>query len=96
MAIAGKTRRAYLSYYSVAALDPIKLSIYDFADSRAGSHAQAFPGGWCGSRDTFAVGLLGAGLVSGICWGTGQNCGHKLSRKSVPWEMYNCVFRLSG
>lgn len=46
---AGKTHRAYLWSYSVGAFDPIKAVIYDFADSRAGRHAQAFLGQWRGT-----------------------------------------------
>ena len=46
---AGKTHRAYLWSYSVGAFDPIKAVVYDFADSRAGRHAQAFLGDWRGT-----------------------------------------------
>ncbi len=46
---AGKTHRAYLWSYSVGAFDPMKAVVYDFADSRAGRHAQAFLGGWRGT-----------------------------------------------
>jgi transposase len=37
---AGKTHRAYLWSYSIGAFDSVKAVIYDFADSRAGKHAQ--------------------------------------------------------
>ena len=46
---AGKTHRAYLWSYSVGAFDPLKAVVYDFADSRAGCHAQAFLGHWRGT-----------------------------------------------
>ncbi|MCL4759544.1 MAG: IS66 family transposase [Rhodocyclaceae bacterium] len=46
---AGKTHRAYLWSYSVGAFDPMKAVVYDFADSRAGRHAQAFLGDWRGT-----------------------------------------------
>lgn len=46
---AGKTKRAYLWAYSVGAHDPFKAVVYDFADSRAGRHAQAFLGDWRGT-----------------------------------------------
>jgi len=45
---AGKTHRAYLWSYSIGAHDPARAVIYDFADSRAGKHAQAFLGDWRG------------------------------------------------
>ena len=44
-----KTHRAYLWSYSIGAFDPIKAVVYDFADSRAGRHAQAFQGEWRGT-----------------------------------------------
>lgn len=46
---AGKTKRAYLWANSVGAHDPFKAVVYDFADSRAGRHAQAFLGDWRGT-----------------------------------------------
>jgi len=46
---AGRTKRAYLWAYSVGAHDPFKAVVYDFADSRAGRHAQAFLRDWCGT-----------------------------------------------
>jgi transposase len=50
----GKTHRAYLWTYGTSAFDPLKAVVYDFADSRAGRHAQAFLGtdnanGWRGT-----------------------------------------------
>lgn len=46
---AGKTRRAYLWSYSIGALERVKAVVYDFAESRAGRHAQAFLGDWRGT-----------------------------------------------
>lgn len=45
----GKTRRAYLWSYSIGAFEPTKAVVYDFADSRAGKHAQEFLGDWRGT-----------------------------------------------
>jgi transposase len=45
----GKTHRAYLWSYSIGAFEPIKAVIYDFADSRAGKHAQEFLDTWRGT-----------------------------------------------
>jgi len=46
---AGKTHRAYLWSYSIGAFEPMKAVVYDFAESRAGKHAQAFLGEWRGT-----------------------------------------------
>ena len=46
---AGRTHRAYLWSHSIGAHDPVRAVIYDFADSRAGKHAQAFLGDWRGT-----------------------------------------------
>jgi transposase len=46
---AGKTRRAYLWSYSICAFESVKAVVYDFAESRAGKHAQAFLGDWRGT-----------------------------------------------
>jgi transposase len=54
----GKTHRAILWSYGTTAFDPIKGVVFDFADSRAGRHVQAFlgadgpddsDGGWRGT-----------------------------------------------
>ena len=45
-----QTDRAYLWAYSIGAHHPVKAGVYDFADSRAGSHARDFLGDgarWC-------------------------------------------------
>ena len=46
---AGKTHRAYLWSYSIGAFEPVKAVVYDFAESRAGKHAQNFLGEWRGT-----------------------------------------------
>src|SRR5574343_1463043 len=46
---AGKTHRAYLWSYSIGAFEPVKVVVYDFADSRAGKHAREFLGDWRGT-----------------------------------------------
>lgn len=70
---AGKTHRAYLWSYSVGALDPMKAVVYDFADSRAGKHAEAFLGKWRGTlvcddyagyKNLFAQGATEAGCMA--------------------------------
>ena len=68
---AGKTHRAYLWSYSVGAFDPIKAVVYDFADSRAGRHAQAFLGQWRGTLicDDYAgyKALIAQGVTEAGC-----------------------------
>ena len=68
---AGKTHRAYLWSYSVGAFDPIKAVVYDFADSRAGRHAQAFLGEWRGTLicDDYAgyKALIALGVTEAGC-----------------------------
>lgn len=46
---AGKTHRAYLWSYSTGAFEPMRAVVYDFAESRAGRHAQDFLGAWRGT-----------------------------------------------
>lgn len=68
---AGKTHRAYLWSYSVGALEPMKAVVYDFTDSRAGHHAQAFVGQWRGTLvcDDYSgyKALLAKGLTEAGC-----------------------------
>jgi hypothetical protein len=50
----GKTHRAYLWSYGTTVFDPLKAVVFDFAETRAGRHAQAFLGmhtddGWRGT-----------------------------------------------
>ena len=68
----GKTHRAYLWSYSIGAFEPIKAVIYDFADSRAGKHAQEFLGIWRGMLvcDDYAAGykaLIADGVTEAGC-----------------------------
>jgi transposase len=44
----GKTHRAYIWSYSSTAFDALRGVVYDFADSRASAHPQAFLAGWSG------------------------------------------------
>jgi len=68
---AGKTHRAYLWSYSIGAFVPIKAVLYDFAESRAGKHAQAFLGDWRGTLvcDDYSgyKALLANGLTEAGC-----------------------------
>ena len=70
---AGKTHRAYLWSYSTGAFDPMKAVVYDFAESRAGKHAQAFLGDWRGTlicddysgyKALIALGVTEAGCMA--------------------------------
>lgn len=50
----GKTHRAYLWSYGTTVFDPVRAVVYDFAETRAGRHAQMFLGadtntGWHGT-----------------------------------------------
>ena len=45
----GKTHRAYLWSYCTGAFAATQAVVFDFADSRAGRHAQAFIGDWRGA-----------------------------------------------
>jgi transposase len=68
---AGKTHRAYLWSYSIGAFEPTKAVIYDFAESRAGRHAQEFLGDWRGTLicDDYSgyKALLANGLTEAGC-----------------------------
>jgi transposase len=44
----GKTHRSYLWSWCSTSFDPVKLVVYDFADSRSGLHAREFLRGWQG------------------------------------------------
>ncbi len=73
----GKTHRAYLWSYGTPAFDPLKAVVFDFAESRAGRHAQAFlgtdqaDGGWRGTLvcDDYAgyKALFGERIVEAGC-----------------------------
>jgi transposase len=68
---AGKTHRAYLWSYCTGAFEAMKGVIYDFTDSRAGKHAQAFLGDWRGTLvcDDYAgyKAVLAQGMTEAGC-----------------------------
>jgi transposase len=68
-----KTHRAYLWAYAAGAFEDIKAVVYDFADSRAGKHADAFLGDWRGKlvcddyaayKHLFLTGVTEAGCLA--------------------------------
>jgi len=67
----GKTHCAYLWAYGTTAFDPVKAVVYDFTESRAGHHAQAFFGDGRGTRvcDDSAgyKALIAAGVTEAGC-----------------------------
>ncbi len=67
----GKTHRAYLWAYTSGAFEGMKAVVYDFADSRAGQHAQDFLGEWRGALvcDDYSgyKALLANGVVEAGC-----------------------------
>ena len=69
----GKTHRAYLWAYAPGAFEDLRAVIYDFTESRAGSHARDFLGDWRGSlvcddfsgyKASFALGVTEAGCLA--------------------------------
>jgi transposase len=69
----GKTHRAYLWSYCSTAFNPMKAVIFDFADSRAGRHADHFLGNWRGAlvcddysgyKALFKLGVTEAGCMA--------------------------------
>lgn len=68
---AGKTHRAYLWSYSTSAFEDMKAVVYDFAESRAGKHAQEFLGAWRGTLvcDDYAgyKALIAQGVTEAGC-----------------------------
>lgn len=67
----GKTHRAYLWAYTPGAFEGMKAVVYDFADSRAGQHAQDVLGEWRGALvcDDYSgyKALLAKGIVEAGC-----------------------------
>jgi len=68
----GHTHRAYLWAYSAGAFEDTMAVVYDFCETRSGSHARAFLGGWkgilltddyAGYKQSYAQGITEAG-----CW----------------------------
>jgi transposase len=69
----GKTHRAYLWSYCSTSNNPMKAVVFDFAESRAGRHADHFLGRWCGTlvcddfsgyKALFASGVTEAGCMA--------------------------------
>lgn len=67
----GKTHRAYVWSYGSTQFDAVHAVVYDFADSRAAAHPNAFLQGWSGKLvcDDYAgyKGLFGAGVTEVGC-----------------------------
>ncbi len=68
----GKTHRAYLWAYTPSQHESLKAVVYDFCESRAGSHAKAFLEGW---RGTLVVDdysgykqVMGEHITEAGCW----------------------------
>ena len=83
---AGKTKRAYLWAYSIGEHDPIKAVVYDFAESRAGRHAQEFLGDWRGTLvcDDYAgyKALIALGVQEAGCMAHAQRKFFDLAKAS--------------
>lgn len=69
----GKTHRAYLWSYCTTAFNPTRAVIFDFADTRAGHHANRFLGDWRGTlvcddysgyKALFRLGVTEAGCMA--------------------------------
>ena len=70
----GKTDRAYLWAYSIGTHHPVQAVIYDFADSRAGSHARDFLGDWRGTLGVMIMPVT-------------KPCSATASPKPAAWRM---------
>ncbi len=72
----GKTHRAYLWAYAIGRHEAIKVVVYDFCETKTGSHAKAFLGRWAGALlvDDFSgyKQLMKDGIRDGMtdvgCW----------------------------
>lgn len=68
----GKTHRAYLWAYTPGRHEELKAVVYNFCESRAGSHAKAFLEGWCGTVvvDDYSgyKQLMGEHITEADCW----------------------------
>lgn len=69
----GRTHRAYLWSYSAGEYDELAAVVYDFPDSRSGTHARDFLGSWCGKlvcddysgyKALFARGVIEIGCMA--------------------------------
>ncbi len=78
----GRTHRAYLWSYSSSEYDELPMVLYDFADSRGGSHARAFLGQWSGKLvcDDYSgyKALFGTGIVEVGCMAHARRKFHDL------------------
>ena len=78
----GKTHRAYLWSWCTTQFDTLKGVVYDFAETRGGSHAKAFLGGWTGKLvcDDYAgyKGLFEAGVTEVGCMAHARRKFHDL------------------
>jgi hypothetical protein len=67
-----KTHRAYLWAYAPGAFEDMKAVVYDFCESRAGSHAKAFLEDWQGTLvvDDYSgyKQLMGERITEAGCW----------------------------
>ena len=78
----GKTHRAYVWTYGTTQFDSLQAVVYDFVDSRAGKHAQAFLGEWSGTLvcDDFSgyKGLFREGVTEAGCMAHARRKFHEL------------------
>ncbi len=78
----GRTHRAYLWSYSSSEYDELPMVLYDFADSRGGSHARAFLGQWSGKLvcDDYSgyKALFGTGIIEVGCMAHARRKFHDL------------------
>ena len=78
----GKTHRAYVWSYGTTQFDALQAVVYDFVDSRAGKHAQAFLGEWSGTLvcDDFSgyKGLFRDGVTEAGCMAHARRKFHEL------------------
>lgn len=78
----GKTHRAYVWSYGTTQFDSLQAVVYDFVESRAGKHAQAFLGEWSGALvcDDFSgyKGLFRDGVTEAGCMAHARRKFHEL------------------
>ena len=92
----GKTHRAYLWSYGTTAFDPIRGVVFDFAETRAGRHVQAFlgtdqdEGGWRGTLvcDDYAGYKALFGAV--------RRCSAARSSRRAAWRMRDASSSIGG
>jgi hypothetical protein len=95
----GKTHRAYVWTYGSSEHDSLKAVIYEFVESRSGSHARAFLEGWKGTLvcDDFSgyKALFAQGVTEAGCLAHARRKFHELwvSHKSALAEEALGLFR---